>query len=149
MVNDYEKWSHFFLIFMKNDLTWMDHWLVLISLKIADFKFLVTIDNDVSCHMTLGDFQKWPWGGKCYLTYQCSIYSEKTNVNQFARLCRTNCLLKFLSWWHMNFGVIILLKWRNVILDLLLCQGHIMSAVIFASYVILDGKPLCKWKRLG
>lgn len=28
------------------------------SLKIVDFKFLVTIDNDVSCHMTLGDFQK-------------------------------------------------------------------------------------------
>ena len=49
---------------------------------------LVTVDNDVSCHVTLGDFQRWPQGEKCSLTYQFLISSEKTTITQFARLCR-------------------------------------------------------------
>ena len=54
------------------------------NLKILELQFLVTVDNELSCHMTLEGFQ----GEKSSLTYQCSISSEKTKVNQFARLCR-------------------------------------------------------------
>ena len=34
----------------------MDDRMVLSNLKIAELIFLVTVDNDVSCHLTLGDF---------------------------------------------------------------------------------------------
>ena len=46
------------------------------------------VDNDISCHVTLGNFQRWPQGKNCSLTYQYLIFSEKTKVTQFARLCR-------------------------------------------------------------
>ena len=34
------------------------HGLVLPDLKIINLQLFVTVDNDVNCHMTLGDFQK-------------------------------------------------------------------------------------------
>ena len=46
------------------------------------------VDNDISCHVTLGNFQRWPRGKNCSLTYQYLIFSEKTKVTQFVRLCR-------------------------------------------------------------
>ena len=61
--------------------------------KWSHIQFLVTVDEDVRCRVTLGDFQSWLQGGECSLTYQCSISSEKTKVTQFARLCKiTTCL---------------------------------------------------------
>ena len=66
----------------------MDYRMVLSNLKIAGVQFLVTVEKDVSCHVTLGDFQRWLSGKKFSLTYQCLIFSEKTKVTQFARLCR-------------------------------------------------------------
>ena len=70
----------------------MNYRFVLSDLKIINLQFLLTVDNDISCHVTSGDFQKRPQGKKCYLTCQCSISSKKTKVTQFARLCRTNDL---------------------------------------------------------
>ena len=65
----------------------MDYQLVLSNLKIVELWFLVTVDNDVSCHMIWWwDFQRWSQGEKWFLTDQCSISSEKTKVTQFTRL---------------------------------------------------------------
>ena len=55
---------------------------------------LVTVDNEMSCHMILGSFQRWPQNEKCSLICQCSILSEKTKVTQFARLCRIMACLQ-------------------------------------------------------
>ena len=40
----------------------MDYQLVLSDLKIIDLQFLLNVNNDVGCHVTLGDFQKLPHG---------------------------------------------------------------------------------------
>ena len=66
----------------------MDYWLVLPVWKIINLQFLLTVDNDVSCCVTLGDFQKKPGVKKSSLTCQQSISSEKTKVTEFARLQR-------------------------------------------------------------
>ena len=38
----------------------MDDRLVLSNMEIVELQFLVTIDNDVRCHVILGDFQRFP-----------------------------------------------------------------------------------------
>ena len=43
---------------MKNDHGWIDYRLVLSNLKIVELQFLVTVKNDVSCHVTLGYSQR-------------------------------------------------------------------------------------------
>ena len=48
----------------------MGYRLVLSDLKIINPEFLLTVNNGVSRHVTLGDFQKWPQGKKCSLTCQ-------------------------------------------------------------------------------
>ena len=73
---------------MKNDRTGIGYWLVLSNLKIAELHFMVTVDNQMSCHVALGDFKRWIQGEKCFLTYQFSIFSEKTKVTYYARLYR-------------------------------------------------------------
>ena len=40
----------------------MDYRLVLSDLKIMDLHLLLTVDNDVRCPVTLGDFQEWSQG---------------------------------------------------------------------------------------
>ena len=73
----------------------MDYRLVLSNLKIVELQFLVTVDNEVSCHVTLGNFQRWLQDGKCSLIYQRLISNEKTKVTQFARLCKImTCLFE-------------------------------------------------------
>ena len=62
----------------------MDYRLELSNLKIVELQFLVTVDNDVRCHVTSGDLQRWTQGEKCSLAYQSLVYSEKTEVTQFA-----------------------------------------------------------------
>ena len=42
----------------------MDYRLLLADLKIINLQFLLTVDNDVSCHVIWGDFQKWPQSKK-------------------------------------------------------------------------------------
>ena len=66
--------------FMKNDHLWIYYQLILWNLKIVEVQLLVTVENEVNCHVTLGDFQRWPQREKCSLTYECSISSEKTKM---------------------------------------------------------------------
>ena len=66
----------------------MNYQLVLSNFETVEFQVLVTVDNDVSYHVTLVDFQICPQSEKCSLTYQYAISSEKTKVTQFARLYR-------------------------------------------------------------
>ena len=44
----------------------MDYQFVLSDLNVINLQFLLTVDNDVSCHVTLGDFQKWPQDKKMF-----------------------------------------------------------------------------------
>ena len=74
--------------FYKNDHSWTDYRLVLPDLKFVDLEFFVTVDNNVSCYVTLGDLKRWSHGEKRSVTHQCSISSEKTKVTQFSRFCR-------------------------------------------------------------
>ena len=83
----YEKWSHL-------------NWLLIGIIKFEnclEVHVLVTVDNEMSCHMILGSFQRWPQNEKCSLICQSSILSEKTKVTQFAILCRImTCLQRML-----------------------------------------------------
>ena len=40
----------------------MGYQLILSNLKFVDAQFLVIVYNDTSCHVTLGDFQRWTQG---------------------------------------------------------------------------------------
>ena len=86
--------------FYKNDHSWTDYRLVLSDLKFVNLEFFVTVDNNVSCYVTLGDLKRWSHGEKRSVTHQCSISSEKTKVTQFSRFCRfmTYTYLSDLIW---------------------------------------------------
>ena len=96
--------------------------LVLSNLKIVELQFLATVDNDISYHLTLEDFQRWLQGEKCSLTYQYSISSEKAKATIFARLCRfINCLqgkitkaIKYKNFWEQGFGCLWLYLRNNL-----------------------------------
>ena len=83
----YKKWSHL------NGLS-----IGIIKLENCRTSIFRNHSNDANCHVTLGDFQRWPQGEKCSLTYQYSISNEKTKVTQFTRLYRIiTCLVRFNS----------------------------------------------------
>ena len=102
----YKKWSHL------NGLSIGDN--TIQNLKFVDVQFLVTVDIDVSCHVNSRVFQKWPKGEKYSLTYQWSIFSEKTKVTQFARLCRImTCLPRNSVTWNLPLSVFTKRTWKT------------------------------------
>ena len=67
--------------FIKNDHAWMGYQLILSNLKFVDAQFLVIVYNDTSCHVTLGDFQRWTqwkniiWRNKLDIWWESKDYS--------------------------------------------------------------------------
>ena len=86
-------------------------------LRIANLQFSLTVDNGVSCHVTLKDFYKLSQGEKCYLTCQCLISSKKTKVTLFAKLCSTMTCL-----WRLEQCALCFLKGMLCNVTIFVCQ---------------------------
>ena len=106
-----------------------------IKLENSQLRTLVTANNEVSCHVTLGDFERWPQREKCSLIYYCLISSEKTKVIQLAKLCRimTYLLEKMRSFFFRELQLItVLLLSRTRFISLKLCvKFFIFDSVLF------------------
>ena len=67
----------------------------IIKFEIVELQFLVTVDNNVSCHVTFGDFQRWPKGALWFINVGYPVRKKFAQVTQFARLCRIlTCLTR-------------------------------------------------------
>ena len=88
---------------------WMDYRLVLSNSKFVTLQFLLAVDNDVRYDVTLGDFQRWPLGEKCSLTYQCLISGEKRLLN--SQIVQNSDLAKLLVWFlPLTFMLILVIQ---------------------------------------
>ena len=71
----------------------MDYRLVLSDLKIINLQVLLTVDNDVSCHVILGDFQNWPHGEKL----PPEVFCKKAVLKTFAKFTGKHLLWSLFS----------------------------------------------------